>query len=183
MVRLVCIFNVVAILTLPARAADADPPFPYTAYIQSSSTSVLSGPNVSFYATDRLKQGDRIEVYRHDAEWAAIRPPAGSFSWVSVDDVRDAGATDIVQVAVAGATSRIGSRFNDQRSVESVQLEVDEPLEVLGQHVFRDELTGESERYYKIAPPAGEFRWVRRSVLGSLPPSDPPEPRTRASQE
>ncbi len=174
MVRLIWIYILWALLTPTAYAFDTETVFPYTAYVQSSSTSVLSGPNVSFYATDRLKQGDQVEVYRHDQEWAAIRPPAGSFSWVPVDEVRDTEVSHVVLVAVPDAISRIGSRFGDHHDTAPIKLEIDEPLEVMGQQVFRDEPAGKPRRFYKVAPPAGEFRWVRRSALGLSPPSDSP---------
>ena len=65
--------------------AAAETTFPYTAYVQSSSTSVLAGASIDSLATGRLKQGDQVQVYRHQGDWAGIRPPHSSFSWVAGD--------------------------------------------------------------------------------------------------
>jgi hypothetical protein len=48
--------------------------------------TVHSGPGDKFYATGKLRQGDRVLVLRpsaKDANWLEIKPPPGSFSWVN----------------------------------------------------------------------------------------------------
>ena len=68
------------------RPAGGDDDFPYKAYVKSRRPAkVYSGPGIDFYTTDQLDRGSEIEVYKHlDNQWAAIRPPAGSFSLVPV---------------------------------------------------------------------------------------------------
>ena len=64
-------------------AADS---FPYVGYVQVRNAAVRSGPGDSFYITDRIAWGSKVEVYRVDEQkWAAIRPPQASFAWVEAE--------------------------------------------------------------------------------------------------
>ncbi len=150
--------------------ATAETDFPYAAFVAKSSTSVMSGPDVKFYATSRLKWGSRVDVYRHDGEWAAIRPPEGSFSWVPLDAVAPTDDASIMKVAKSQTKTRIGSEFSDKHDSEYIRLRFGELLEVLGQQDFADQ-DGQTTTWCKIAPPAGEFRWVRLSALSRQPPT------------
>lgn len=130
---------------------------PYRAFVTSDDVYVRSGPGEDYYPTDKLKLGQEVEVYRHDpGGWFAIRPPAGSFTWVAsryLERQQDGLAT-INAERVAG---RVGSRFSDIRDVIQVRLQKGESVEILGSDP-RD-LQGE-KGWTKIAPPSGEFRWV-----------------------
>ncbi|MFM7738223.1 MAG: hypothetical protein ACKO9H_02385, partial [Planctomycetota bacterium] len=60
-----------------------EPSFPYQAFVLRDGTLVRSGPGEAHYATDELKQGAPIEVWRHDPDgWCAIRPTPDSFSLI-----------------------------------------------------------------------------------------------------
>ena len=70
--------------TLAPVPASGEQTFPYTAYVTADDVYVRSGPGQSYYPTDKLKPGQQVEVYRHDpGGWYAIKPPEGSFTWVS----------------------------------------------------------------------------------------------------
>ncbi|MFH1924328.1 MAG: SH3 domain-containing protein, partial [Planctomycetota bacterium] len=143
---------------LPAMSAFAEQPFPYTAYITSDDVYVRSGPGQSYYPTDKLKEGDKVEIYRHDpGGWYAIRPVEGSFSWISGRylEVGEGGLGTIVGDRVA---ARVGSAFSEVRDVIQVRLHEGESVEVIGQKEFGGQPG--SGTWYKIAPPSGEFRWV-----------------------
>src|SRR5436190_12691240 len=46
---------------------------------------VRSSPTTKYYATSKLRQGDRVLVLKDCKEqpgWLVIKPPPGSFSWV-----------------------------------------------------------------------------------------------------
>ena len=146
--------------------------FPYEAYVTKSSTTVLSGPGVDFYSCDRLELGDRVEVYRHDDEWAAIRPPSGCFSWVPATAVESTEIPDIITVNRKGVRTRIGSRFSDNLSAEYMPLERGESLEVLGRKRLSESPGGAKSLWYKVVPVSGEFRWVRRQSISTTPPSN-----------
>ncbi|MEM7313089.1 MAG: hypothetical protein AAF497_08040, partial [Planctomycetota bacterium] len=134
-----------------------DGSFPYTAFVESSTASVLSGPGVEFYATERLKWGTKVEVYRHQAKWAAIRPPAGSFSWVPASVVEETSNPRLVKVSEPETFTRVGTQFSDKHTAEYVELKVGESLEVLGRKFMAND-SNEVVEWLKIAPPAGEFR-------------------------
>jgi hypothetical protein len=139
-----------------ARAVE----FPYVAYVNSEDVYVRSGPGRNYYPTDKLQKGDKVEVYRHDpGGWYAIRPPEESFSWVSsrhVDVVDDRLAVVKGERVVA----RVGSAFSDVRDVIQVRLEKGEKLGLV------EPPAGDSP-WCKVAPPAGEFRWIFAKFVDS----------------
>ncbi len=143
-------------LTTPL--AGGDQLFPYKAFITTDDVYVRSGPGQSYYPTDKLKAGQQVEVYRRDpGGWYAIRPPEGSFSWVSGRFLQP-GVEDLAVVAADRVAARVGSRFSEIRDVIQVRLHKAEVVEVLEKKRTR---TGSDGRiWYKIAPPSGEFRWV-----------------------
>ena len=131
---------------------------PYTAYISSADVYVRSGPGKNYYPTGKLAEGTQIEVYRHDpGGWYAIRPPEDSFSWVSARfvEVGDDGLGTVTGDRVA---ARVGCAFSEIRDVIQVRLHAGEVVEILGEKQFSG--TADAGKWYKIAPPAGEFRWV-----------------------
>ncbi|MHC4176085.1 MAG: SH3 domain-containing protein, partial [Planctomycetota bacterium] len=143
---------------LTASPAGGEQIFPYRAFITSDDVYVRSGPGQSYYPTDKLKVGQVVEVYRHDpGGWYAIRPPEGSFSWVSGRFLQP-GVDNLAVVGAEGVAARVGSRFSDIRDVIQVPLHKAEVVEVLEKKRSRSGSDGRI--WYKIAPPSGEFRWV-----------------------
>src|SRR5206468_3279770 len=56
----------------------------YTATVVQATADVHSGPSEKMYVTNRLSQGNKVNVVgQRDGGWLAIEPPEGSFSWVS----------------------------------------------------------------------------------------------------
>jgi SH3-like domain-containing protein len=133
--------------------------FPYKATIQKAETEVRSGPGKNFYATDKLQIGYGVEVYRHDpGGWAAIRPPDGSFSWVR-SRYLTLGEENLAKISAEDVVARIGSSLVSQRDVIQVHLEEGELVELVD---------GDQDKHgswRKIAPPSGEFRWVKLDAL------------------
>jgi len=132
--------------------------FPYRAVIDADDVYVRSGPGASYYPTDKLKAGQVVEVWRHDpGGWLAIRPPKGSFSWVSARFLEP--AVDGLAVCTHDRiAARVGSRFSSIRDVIQVRLNAAETVEVLGEKA--PGTASDAREWYKIAPPSGEFRWV-----------------------
>jgi hypothetical protein len=153
------------LIALAGAALAADLEFPYEAYVNTDDVYVRSGPGRDYYPTDKLRKGDSVEVYRHDpGGWLAIRPPRGSFCWVSSRHL------DLLEEGLAAVNSdrvvaRVGSAFSDVRDVIQVRLDRDEKVELL------EPPNGESP-WCKIAPPSGEFRWVFAKFLDRDLPSD-----------
>ncbi len=154
-----------------ASIATAEESFPYVGYIDADSAAVHGGPGTDFYATDRLERGSKLEVYRHDpGGWLAVRPPAGSFSWVAAGQLRMTNNEGIAEVAGIDVAAWIGSRVGDVRELRwQVRLEEGELVEVLGVKRFAATDNDAVETYYKVAPPAGEFRWVRARDVNRQP--------------
>jgi uncharacterized protein YgiM (DUF1202 family) len=149
--RAVLIGLFLALSALPMAAGQS---FPYRAVITADDVYVRSGPGQNYYATEKLHHGDTVEVYRHDpGGWYAIRPTPQSFSWVSGRYLRMAEG-NLAVIANDGVVARVGSSLTDARDVWQVKFRRGEEVEVL-EHVST--ATGD---WVKIAPPAGEFRWV-----------------------
>jgi SH3-like domain-containing protein len=147
----------------------AEQAFPYKAYMTADDVEVRSGPGEDFYPTDKLQKGEMVEVYRRDAGgWCAIRPPEGSFSWISgrVLKLQDGNLAVVKEDDVA---SRVGSSLSNVRDVIQVRMHKGETVELLDS---KETLGGKSQVWYKIAPPSGEFRWISEKFLTKERPRD-----------
>lgn len=159
--RCACFLAVLAASVAAVRPSAAGE-FPYTAVVNGEDVYVRSGPGSNYYPTDKLQRGDKVEVYRQDpGGWCAIRPPGNSFSWVAaqkmnrVEDGLAAAAEEHVPV-------HVGSSLSDLRDVIQVRLDRRERVEVLSAP-DPDDRSGSG--WYKISPPAGEFRWISVKFL------------------
>lgn len=151
-----------------ASPPDRGDSFPYAAYISSDEVQARSGPGKNYYATSKLERGAMVEVYRHDpGGWYAIRPPEGSFSWVSAKflEMKEDGIGVVKAERVA---ARVGTEMSEVRDVIQVQLDQGEEVRVL--EARRIGTGAAAQTWYKIAPPAGEFRWVFGKYVGREPP-------------
>lgn len=155
---------------LAARAAEQGP---YTAYVNTDEVYVRSGPGKNYYPTLKLKRGDEVEVYRHDpGGWYAIRPPVGSFSWVSGEFIKP-GADGLGQVIGDRVVARVGTQFSDSRDVIQVRLNRGEDIEIVEAKQFNPGPAAQT--WYKIAPPSGEFRWIHGAFVSREAPRDEAE--------
>jgi len=146
-----------------AHPVQAKPAFPYAAYVTVENAYVRSGPGNNYYPTDKLSTGTRVEVYRHDpGGWYAIRPPQNSFSWVSSRNVEPT-ENGLGRVTDPRVAARVGSRFSNVRDVIQVRLDKGETVQILGERNVG------GQTWYKIAPPAGEFRWISARSLDHRP--------------
>ena len=133
---------------------------PQRAVVSSPGAAVRSGPGDSYYLTDTLPEKTAVEVYRRQPDgWCAIRPPADSFSWVFSQNVQLVG-DGLAEISKDDVAARVGSRLSAQRDVVQVRLKAGEKVAILG----RDDREG--GLWYKIAPPAGEFRWIHAKDIG-----------------
>lgn len=141
--------------------------FPTTATLRTEAI-VRSGPGESFYETSRLKIGDDVQVHRVTEDgWCAIRPPIGSFSWVSGRALQV--GIDNVGVATSNSLSgdplsvRIGSDSSDLCSAIQISLRQGEKVMVIDRATIDSDI--ENPLWYKISPPSGEFRYVHRDAI------------------
>lgn len=164
---------------LAQEATDTATRFPYDAYVVRDHASVQSGPGEDYYRTSLLPQGSRVTVYQHaPGGWVAIQPPADSFCWVSSDRVWRTADAKIGEVIGEGAVSWIGSAVDNVVEHRwQVQLRHGELVELLGEkQTTRIDQRGESV-WYRIAPPSGEFRWIRDIDIlrDRVDPTDSPD--------
>lgn len=133
--------------------------FPYRATICEPEAFVRSGPGRDFYPTDKLRNGDTVEVYKHTVDgWCAIRPPLGSFSYVPARNIQMT-QNDLGRIVGNSVPVYIGSRLSPERSQVRITLTAGKMVEVL-------ELPTEGlDAMVKISPPAGEFRWIHGKSL------------------
>ena len=158
---------VIALLgsALSAVWAVDEPNFPYQAFALRDGTLVRSGPGTAHYATDELKQGQPVEVWRHDPDgWCAIRPTPDSFSLIPSAAVEVLSA-DRCRVLQSGLQAWVGTRLGPvENPLWQVKLNADEELVILGE-VNWPSPEGSSLIWFQVAPPDGEFRWVQLSEL------------------
>jgi hypothetical protein len=162
--RIACSWIVVAACACAAHAADE---FPYVAYVIDADAYVRSGPGREHYPTGQLPAGYAVEVYRHDgAGWCAIRPPEGSFSLAPLHQLRlvDQRTAEVVS---DGVVARVGSSLGSQHGAVQVMLERGEMVALLEQ-------PSPTNPWVRIAPPAGEFRWIAARRVSRTPPVESP---------
>ena len=140
---------------------------PYTAVITADGTAVRGGPGIEFYPVLQLHTGDKVEIHYELDDWYAIRPPIGSFSWVSALYVHF-GSGNIGTVLADDLASRIGSIDSEDCETVQVALKKGETVFILERRETPENPV--SPVWLKIAPPNGEFRWIHRSALGIVPP-------------
>jgi uncharacterized protein YgiM (DUF1202 family) len=151
--------------------------YPFPAYISVNEAVVRSGPGEEYYETSRLKQGERVEVYDETADYLAVRPPKGSYSWISAlyVEVEIPAGTKINSkngvlgtVVSEGLASRVGCENTEICDTIQVKLKKGEKVLLLGE--LETPENHASPLWYKIAPPSGEFRWIRRSDVSENKP-------------
>ncbi len=161
------------------------PPFPYDAVITTDDVYIRSGPGTNFYHCGKFKKGDRVKVVARQFSWSRITPPAGSFSWISMQYVKIDAANPTVGT-VTGDNVRVyaGSDFVKPLYSTTLQdkLSTGAKVKLLGEQL---------DDYYKIAPPPGAYLWVSTNFTKPAPPAAVPTPAaapaavepTRAAKE
>ena len=153
-----CVLGIVlaTLVLFPEVVQGESPKTPFKAYVTTDNAEVRSGPSEEYYPTERLPVGTQVEVFRCDLDgWYAIRPFRHSYSWISARDL-EFKEDHLATVRGDRVPCCVGSRLTDQRDVVQVRLERGETVEVLD-GVGRESPAG---GWCRIAPPAGEFRWI-----------------------
>jgi hypothetical protein len=166
------------VASVPLAAAE----FPFTGYIASERAEVTSGAGRRFYVTDHLERGTPVEVYREDdAGWLAIRPPEGSFSWIPAEQVEF--IDDGVGKVRVEAQSWIGTRIEHvEEHKQQITLKAGELVEIIGEKAIAGD-DGKTVKWLRIAPPAGEFRYVHSRDVSREKIEPEPEPTAVEADE
>jgi hypothetical protein len=150
-------------LLLAPPAAQAQFPFEGIVNVERS-LQVRSGPSENHYRTGILKRGERVTVVRQEADgWLAIDPPADSFSWVSGQFIREVSRSE-GEVASDRVNVRVGTPINEElRDTVQVQLQRGDRVRILDRKTSGQGVL--AKVWYKIAPPAGEMRYVKAEFI------------------
>ncbi|QDV57245.1 hypothetical protein [Rosistilla oblonga] len=168
MLRTLCVTILSTTVSILTTAAFAAGPVdePYTVYVSEAGSYARCGPSGEHYRTDRLIEGEALEVYLEtDDGWLGIRPPETSFCWVPADQVEiDADGTTGT-ILDPDAVAWIGTNLGRARKYRwQVQFQVGETVALIG-NTSRETESGEQESWLRIVPPPGEFRWVHDSQI------------------
>jgi uncharacterized protein YgiM (DUF1202 family) len=142
--------------------------YPYTAYVTADEAEVRCGPSTQHYMTHRLYAGDEVQVYRREATgWLAIRPPEDSHSWIPADVVEETNEKDVCRVLTEIA-AYVGTPDTSVKTHHhQVKLRQGELVQVLGEKTVKT--ADGPATWLKIAPPAGEFRWIHINHVSKSP--------------
>jgi len=98
------------------------PVFPFMAEITGDNLYVRSGPGTNFYDCSKLNKGDKVKVMGRQFSWARIVPPAGSFSWISMQYV-SIDTDNPTLGTVTGDRVRVYAGSDTQRPLYSTKLQ------------------------------------------------------------
>jgi hypothetical protein len=140
---------------------------PVARVITVPEVEVRSGPSFNFYATSMLRNGETVLVVNENLAqpgWIAIKPPAGSFSWIEAKSVKrnekqkELGYVDsVVPVGVMPGSSLT----NKAPNVEQVKLEKGAVVAILDE-AFTPEAGGS---FFPIQPPPNEVRYIPADAI------------------
>lgn len=137
--------------------------FPYSAEITGDDVYIRSGPGTNFYHCGKLNTGDKVRVVGKQFSWSRIIPPAGSFSWISMQYVRIAPDDSAVGI-VTGDNVRVYAGSDYVKPLYSTTLQgklsKGEKVKLLGEQM---------DDYYKIAAPAFAYLWVSTNFTNPIP--------------
>ncbi|MDX1929388.1 MAG: hypothetical protein SFV81_22870 [Pirellulaceae bacterium] len=157
---------------------------PEAVYVAVEQASLYAGPSSDFYPTGNIKRGTALEVYlRTGNGWLGVRPPQGSFSWVPASQAYLLPGGRVIEITDANAVSWIGTELGSAKQYRwQVQLKVGEQLSVLGEATIKSDAADREALWYKVAPPAGEFRWIEQAAISKTAPQVKPTLTPNESQ-
>ena len=164
----------VGLSTVSFAQQDTTVSLPYVAEITGDNVYIRSGAGTNYYDCGKLNKGDRVKVVSHKFSWSRIVPPPGSFSWISKQFVSIDPNKPTVGI-VTGDAVRVWIGSENYKPIHSstseIKLDKAEKVKLLG---------AEQDNYYKIASPAGEYRWVSTEFTRPLGPDEKLLPVTKA---
>lgn len=153
---------------------------PEAVYVAVEQARLYAGPSSDFYPTGDVKRGAALEVYhRTETGWLGVRPPQGSFSWVPASQAYLLPGGRVIEITDANSVSWIGTELGSAKQYRwQVQLKVGEQLTVLGEATIKND--DQEALWYKVSPPAGEFRWIEQAAVSKTAP--PVQSQTAANE-
>lgn len=145
-------------------------------YVHATSAVVRCGPAEEYYATDKLDKGAQVDVYLETANgWSGIRPSNRSHNWIPSDAVYILPGGKSAEVIVDTTPAWVGSDLEKiEHFLWQTELVKTQQVLIIGEAY---QGTGENRKLWlRIAPPQGEFRWVRTNQLSDVAPRTTPIP-------
>ena len=140
--------------------------------VHTNKANVRSGPAEKYYATSTLPNGTTVDVYMETSDgWSGIRPPAGSHDWIPSNIAYLLPGGKSAEIIEDKSPAWVGSELSDvSEFMWQMELRKSQQVQVLGEEL---QLTAEGKKqlWYRIAPPPGEFRWIKTSQLSDSMPS------------
>jgi SH3-like domain-containing protein len=140
--------------------------------VHTNKANVRSGPADKYYATSTLPNGSTVDVYMETSDgWSGIRPPAGSHDWIPSNIAYLLPGGKSAEIIEDKCPAWVGSESSDvSEFMWQMELRKSQQVQVLGEELQLTE-EGKHQRWYRIAPPPGEFRWIKTSQLSDSMPS------------
>ena len=162
-------------------ASDYESAFPYRVQTVTVDVRLRCGPGEAFYVTELLNRGRSLTVYRQTASgWLAVRPTEASFSLVAARHARRTEDQDVMAIVGQHAVSWVGSDDAPPDEFKwQLRLKSGERVVVIGEEQLQTYPGGPRELHYRIAPPAGEFRWIHESDVRHASQIKVIEPRVK----
>jgi len=140
--------------------------------VHTNKALVRSGPSEKYYATSTLLSGAAVEVYMETSDgWSGIRPPSGSHDWIPSNMAYLLPGGKAAEIIEDNSPAWVGSDSpNVSEFMWQTELAKSQQVQVLGEELQMTD-DGTKQLWYRIAPPQGEFRWVKTSQLSDLQPT------------
>jgi hypothetical protein len=122
---------------------------------------VRSGPSNAYYATGKLRYGDRVQIKGEKNGFLVIQPPAGSFSLVPRQSVQQQG--DRIGVVTEKVDAIVGSALTHTMNVRGASLSRGSLVTILGEVTVPGE-AGVARLYYQVEP-SGEDRYIPAEAI------------------
>jgi hypothetical protein len=138
--------------------------------ITADDVEVRSGPSPTFYATSKLRRGDKVQLVKTDKSapgWLAIKPPDGSQSWVEARfvTVQQNPSYGVIKsnpdlIGIRPASLLKGQQ--EQLGVESAKIEPGTQVTILGKAEWDEKST---TTWYPIQPPERDVRYIPETAV------------------
>jgi hypothetical protein len=135
----------------------------YDAVVQVREVEVRSGPSASekFYATGKLRLGDKVHVKGNHGDYVAIEPPLDAFSLVPKQAVREVARGQGV-ITVESADTYQGSTLVGDCNVKGTRLVLGTQVSILEEVQLKSNLGPAA--FYKIVP-LNESRYLPADAI------------------
>ncbi len=165
------IFTTLIALVATTGAATAQPADRFTGRITRDNVYIRSGPSQNYYPVMKLSAPATVETVGRQGEWLKITPPPGAFS--------------LIAKRYVNAEGPLGTITGDRVTVRAGSLEQPSMMTTVQGYLSNGgtvRIVGQTEEYYKIAPPAGTVLYVYAAYVEPVDEPDAPAPAAAAAE-